>query len=73
MFNAVTFLEDLFLPKADRATSPSDLSEYWREMYEERAAIREYYGGQVREHAEAEALAEVIAAMNRQNQENLEQ
>jgi TubC N-terminal docking domain len=44
---------------------PDDLPELWREMYEERAAIREYDGGQAREHAEAEALTETIAAMRR--------
>ena len=35
----------------------------WRLDFEERAAIREYDGGQSREHAEAGALAEIIAAM----------
>lgn len=40
-----------------------DLPGVWRELYEERAAIREYDGGQAREHAEAEALTETIAAM----------
>ena len=35
---------------------PAGLPERWREWYEERAAIREYDGGQSREHAEAEAL-----------------
>ena len=43
--------------------TPNDLPEHWREFYEERAAIREYDGGQAREHAEAEALTETIAAM----------
>lgn len=42
---------------------PADLPEPWRELYEERAAIREYDGGQPREHAEAEALAEVMQLM----------
>ena len=40
-----------------------DLPGVWRELYEERAAIREHDGGQAREHAEAEALTETIAAM----------
>ncbi len=44
---------------------PEKLPEEWREMYEERAAIREYDGGQAREHAEAEALCETLAAMRR--------
>jgi len=42
---------------------PDDLPEPWREWYEERAAIREYDGGQAREHAEAEALKETLDAM----------
>ena len=40
-----------------------DLSPDWRVEWEERAAIREYDGGQVREHAEAEALREIVARM----------
>jgi hypothetical protein len=46
------------------ATTVVDLPEYWREHYEERAAIREYEGGQTREQAEAEALRETIDLMN---------
>jgi hypothetical protein len=34
-----------------------------RLKYEERAAIREYDGGQLREYAEAEALRETIEGM----------
>jgi len=49
-------------PTADSLT-PADLPEPWRELYEERAAIREFDGGQAREHAEAEALRETVAAM----------
>jgi hypothetical protein len=43
--------------------APEDLPEPWRELYEERAAIREYDGGQAREHAEVEALREILAMM----------
>ena len=43
--------------------SPSDLPPEWRVEWEERAAIREYDGGQVREHAEAEALREIVVRM----------
>ncbi len=43
--------------------APADMPESWRELYEERAAIREYDGGQAREHAEAEALREILAMM----------
>lgn len=46
--------------------SPDTLPERWRELYEERAAIREYDGGQTREHAEAEAMKEIVAAMRRE-------
>jgi hypothetical protein len=42
---------------------PDHLPEFWRDHYEERAAIREHDGGQAREHAEAEALRETIRAM----------
>lgn len=43
--------------------TPADFPEYWREHYEERAAIREYEGNQPREQAEAEALRETIVLM----------
>lgn len=42
---------------------PDDLPGDWRVEWEERAAIREYDGGQAREHAEAEALGEIIDRM----------
>ena len=42
---------------------PEDLPPQWWELYKKRAAIREYRGGQAREHAEAEALGEIIAQM----------
>lgn len=41
----------------------SDLPEPWRELYEERAAIREFDGCQAREHAEAEAFNEILQLM----------
>jgi hypothetical protein len=75
-FNAPDFLAGLFqadrpapAPTADPLAgirSPDDLPPYWREHYEERAAVREYDGGQVREHAEAEALRETVDEMRRQ-------
>jgi len=43
--------------------SPATLPPDWRIEWEERAAIREYDGGQAREHAEAEALHEIIERM----------
>ena len=45
------------------AIGPDDLPGDWRIEWEERAAIREYDGGQVREHAEAEALREIVQRM----------
>lgn len=73
-FNAIDFLAGLFqadqpAPAADLqgdVRTPDDLPPYWREHYEERAAIREFEGGQAREHAEAEALRETLAAMKRE-------
>lgn len=50
--------------------SPDDLPADWRVWFEDRAAIREYDGGQAREHAEAEALRETLDAM-REAGENL--
>ena len=40
---------------ADRTITVAELPPDWRVEFEERAAIREYDGGQLREHAEAEA------------------
>ena len=76
-FDAVGFLAGLFQPagkdgpagsvRADglpeRIGSPDDLPPKWRNEYERRAVIREYAGGQAREHAEAEALTETVMAM----------
>ena len=42
---------------------PGDLPADWRIEWEERAAVREYDGGQAREHAEAEAFTEILARM----------
>ena len=42
--------------------TPDELPPVWREFYEHRAAIREFDGGQAREHAEAEAFKETIRA-----------
>lgn len=67
--DAKAFLSGLF---ADHAAvelaagsihNPADLPAEWREEWADRAAIREYEGGQAREHAEAEALAEIVARM----------
>ena len=72
-FDARSFLSGLFKPlsgddpgvaiEPEPAIDPDDLPPEWREHYEERAAIREYDGGQAREHAEAEALRETLDAM----------
>ena len=47
------------LPGITLADQPVD----WRLEFEERAAIREYDGGQAREYAEAEALRETLDRM----------
>lgn len=49
-------------PGVERIT-PAELPSDWRIEWEERAAIREFDGGQAREHAEAEALTEILARM----------
>lgn len=46
--------------RGSRIDRPEPLSESWRELYEERAAIREYDGGQTRERAEASAFREIL-------------
>jgi len=43
-----------------RKVLPSDLTADWRELWEERAAIREYDGGYPRDVAESLALAEIL-------------
>lgn len=53
-------------PEAITITTWTDLPADWLVDFEERAAIREFEGGQAREHAEAEALGEIITAMSSQ-------
>ncbi|MGB2986942.1 MAG: hypothetical protein WBE26_13805 [Phycisphaerae bacterium] len=43
--------------------TPADLPADWRIEWEERAAVREYEGGQAREHAEAETLRGIVERM----------
>lgn len=76
-FDAAAFLAELTAPRADlqlpvtvpdtsasvKAFGPDDLPADWRVEFEERAAVREYDGGQAREHAEAEAFTEILARM----------
>lgn len=50
-------------PEQHSYVAPDDLPPDWRIEWEERAAIREYEGGQAREHAEAEALQEIVERM----------
>lgn len=45
---------------------PADLPPEWRELYEERAAIREFCGNQSRPDAEREAWREVVERMRQQ-------
>jgi len=53
-----------------RTLTPADLPSDWRLEWEERAAIREYEGGQAREHAEAEAFAEILARIRASQQDS---
>jgi hypothetical protein len=76
-FDAKTFLKGLFESECrlverseaevitidPTAITPETLPAPWRELYEERAAIREFDGQQAREHAEAEALKEIMQIM----------
>jgi len=48
---------------ASPSFGPDDLPGDWRVEWEERAAIMEYDGGLPREHAEAEALTDVLRRM----------
>jgi len=50
-------------PAGETELTPDDLPPDWRIEYEERAAIREYDGGQPRQYAEAEALREILQRM----------
>ena len=43
--------------------SATELPVQWWLMWDERAAIKEFHGGMLREQAEAQALAEVIGMM----------
>ena len=54
-------LERLRVLRGERYRTPGDLPADWWLEWEERAAIREYDGGQAREHAEAEAFDEILA------------
>ena len=50
-----TIDEQMSLPVAELSADINDWSEYWREAYEERAAIMENNGGMSHEEAEKEA------------------
>ncbi len=56
-------LDAIFDDARVRYQTPDDLPEDWREEWGERAAVREYDGGQHREHAEAEAFCEILERM----------
>ena len=66
-FDAREFLESLYAEPLVVAERPEDLPDDWRTEWLERAAIREFDGGQVREHAEAEAFDEIFARMRAAN------
>ncbi len=65
-FDARQFLNALYTDPTAVAeiTTPDDLPDEWSKLYEERAAIRHFDGGQALEHAEAEAFAEVVARLS---------
>ena len=75
-FDAAAFLAALTAPRDNvqwseagpgaavtEVLGPDNLPGDWRIEFEERAAVREYDGGQAREHAEAEAFTEILARM----------
>jgi hypothetical protein len=47
---------------------PDQLNQHWRELYEERAAIKTWDAGMPKEQAEKEALAEIIELMQRRTE-----
>lgn len=49
---------------------PADLPPDWREWFEERAAIREFDGRQLRNIAEFFAMKEVLEAMQKEEQDD---
>ena len=63
-FDAATFLASLF--RAGRQLCPADLPGDWHDIYEERAAIREYCGNIPRERADALALEETSRQMTKE-------
>lgn len=63
----VTTREDMQVT-TDEITDWTQLPSGWLIWFEERAAIREYEGGQAREHAEAEAFTETLIEMRRDGQ-----
>jgi hypothetical protein len=68
-YDAAKFLFGLFCPHEQSVTSPigpNDLPADWRFCWEERAAIMEYDGGLTKDEADAAALADILAAMRRQ-------
>ncbi|HJZ53528.1 MAG TPA: hypothetical protein VKE74_01135 [Gemmataceae bacterium] len=76
-YDAVAFLESLFLPGAGQGNAdsapattsppdhtPADLPADWHALWDERAAIMEYEGGLSRELAEHLALLEIVKRMH---------
>ena len=57
-YDVITFLENLC--QTSRFFRAEELPEQWRDWYEERAAIREFDGGQPREVAETAASREIM-------------
>lgn len=54
-----------YLPPSFMAEVEESWSPHWRELFKERAAIKEYEAGKTREQADREAFAEIHLAMRR--------
>jgi hypothetical protein len=59
----VNALQAETLPDLPLAITPQDLPPEWHFLWDERAAIMEYDGGLNKEHAEAEALKDILRQM----------
>ena len=64
-FDARAFLEELYAEPTAVAefTTPEQLPGEWQELFEERAAIRQFDGGQARDAADRAAFREILARM----------
>ncbi len=82
-FDAAAFLESITAPAVPTPPRPQwgvaarlgigvgDLSDHWREAWEERSAIMEFDGGLSREAAEARALDDIVFQMKRDGERDV--